>query len=652
MAKVMTGRVQAPGRLRKTAPTSGTGVITVIAAVTGTVDHVQDIILPGAFMRTLRARRPKAVQHHDWTAMVGSIPYIVELMPGDPRLPKRLQDGRPWPVEAGALVATLRFNLRVQAGRDAYEWAKFFHETSEGAWSIGYKVVVGKSYKRKDGVRVIVDLDLFEVSQVLHAAHGDTMTLEVKGLDGGDGISVLETKDAPVVKGMRPAAWAVLQAKAHSAGHDETTVRVGGLAVVAEDTGRVLMLQRALTMNDPAAGTWEFPGGHLDAGESPAAAAIREWKEETGLHLPGGELTGEWTSPNGVYRGHVYAIKREADVLLNPNHDDRVTANPDDPTGALPEVTAWWHITDLPGMTALRPEVNDTDWAVLGKAAGGKAEHALQGKSMYAGSAGDLTVPALGRRQRTGPIRRGPGGAHLAVKAARRPPSPDLETKMHPMTGSYEQRHDALRSAVTELFDKDTAPGEACLVCIEATYDDHLIVTVEEPGEQACSYEVPYTLDGQGLVELGAPSKTDIVVMAVPAAEEVVDTEAAEARFYGPAIGMLADATALIGLGAEGKVLDARLRMPMLRLLDQLASKGMTFDDDDDPLADATLAEDDPWAGLEDPAMTADRPPSPALDAAPAAPAYEDEGKDEDEDEDMVTLDPDEVAAELAAMRA
>ncbi|MFC1430511.1 NUDIX hydrolase [Streptacidiphilus sp. N1-3] len=36
---------------------------------------------------------------------------------------------------------------------------------------------------------------------------------------------------------------------------------------------------------------WEVPGGHLDPGESPLDAAVRELAEETGLHTPPPSLT-------------------------------------------------------------------------------------------------------------------------------------------------------------------------------------------------------------------------------------------------------------------------------------------------------------------------------------------------------------------------
>ena len=35
----------------------------------------------------------------------------------------------------------------------------------------------------------------------------------------------------------------------------------------------------------PLAGLWEFPGGRIEPGETPEAAAVRECLEETGLHV-------------------------------------------------------------------------------------------------------------------------------------------------------------------------------------------------------------------------------------------------------------------------------------------------------------------------------------------------------------------------------
>ena len=54
--------------------------------------------------------------------------------------------------------------------------------------------------------------------------------------------------------------------------------------VLHDASGRVLIAQRPPGKH--LAGLWEFPGGKMEPGESPAQAAIREVREETGLLIP------------------------------------------------------------------------------------------------------------------------------------------------------------------------------------------------------------------------------------------------------------------------------------------------------------------------------------------------------------------------------
>lgn len=135
---------------------------------------------------------------------------------------------------------------------------------------------------------------------------------------------------------------------------DAGVVAVAGLAVLAEDTGRVLMLQRALADGDPAAGTWEFPGGHIEGTETPLQGAWREWAEETGAIPPPGVQAGTWVTPNGIYQGIVWAVPSEDSV---PVRAGGLVANPDDPDGDMAEAIAWWNPGDLPGNPAVRPEL-------------------------------------------------------------------------------------------------------------------------------------------------------------------------------------------------------------------------------------------------------------------------------------------------------
>ncbi|MFF3277268.1 NUDIX domain-containing protein [Streptomyces chrestomyceticus] len=49
---------------------------------------------------------------------------------------------------------------------------------------------------------------------------------------------------------------------------------------VTDEAGRPLQLRSALNPD-----TWQWPGGNMDAGEDPWECAVRECREETGLHI-------------------------------------------------------------------------------------------------------------------------------------------------------------------------------------------------------------------------------------------------------------------------------------------------------------------------------------------------------------------------------
>ncbi len=73
-----------------------------------------------------------------------------------------------------------------------------------------------------------------------------------------------------------------LQAKDRRAAGPLPIVLVAAVALVDPD-GRVLMAQRP--PGKRMAGLWEFPGGKVDAGETPEAAVVREVREELAVDI-------------------------------------------------------------------------------------------------------------------------------------------------------------------------------------------------------------------------------------------------------------------------------------------------------------------------------------------------------------------------------
>jgi 8-oxo-dGTP diphosphatase len=71
---------------------------------------------------------------------------------------------------------------------------------------------------------------------------------------------------------------------------EELSRPVVAVGLVARDpSGRLLLVERA---HPPHQGRWSLPGGRVEGGETIAAAAARELREETGLEARVGEIAG------------------------------------------------------------------------------------------------------------------------------------------------------------------------------------------------------------------------------------------------------------------------------------------------------------------------------------------------------------------------
>jgi 8-oxo-dGTP diphosphatase len=101
-------------------------------------------------------------------------------------------------------------------------------------------------------------------------------------------------------------------------GVDVPMIRCVG-AIVHDAAGRLLLVRRG---RPPGQGLWSLPGGRVEAGETDAAAVVRELLEETGLQVQPGKLVGrvERPAPAGVYEIFDYAAT-VAGGSLRPGDD-------------------------------------------------------------------------------------------------------------------------------------------------------------------------------------------------------------------------------------------------------------------------------------------------------------------------------------------
>ncbi len=102
--------------------------------------------------------------------------------------------------------------------------------------------------------------------------------------------------------------------------------RAAGL-LIRSQRGRYLLLLRSNEVNDP--GVWAAPGGRVESGETPRAAALREAYEEIGswrlYTLP--EPVFIWLSPGFEYWTFVAAsLDGEFEPILNWENDGYVWA--------------------------------------------------------------------------------------------------------------------------------------------------------------------------------------------------------------------------------------------------------------------------------------------------------------------------------------
>jgi 8-oxo-dGTP diphosphatase len=89
-----------------------------------------------------------------------------------------------------------------------------------------------------------------------------------------------------------------------------------GVGIIVLKRESVLMVKRG---KQPFLGRWSYPGGSVEAGESPEDAAVRELFEETGLTVRTPQMVGrhvvERAAPySGTLTLHVYTARWQSGV--------------------------------------------------------------------------------------------------------------------------------------------------------------------------------------------------------------------------------------------------------------------------------------------------------------------------------------------------
>ena len=92
-------------------------------------------------------------------------------------------------------------------------------------------------------------------------------------------------------------------------------------AAIVERDGRILVTRRG--PGEHLAGSWEFPGGKLEPGETPQACIVRELAEELCVTVTAGEIIVESLHeyPGGAINLIAVATRLEGDALSLTVHD-------------------------------------------------------------------------------------------------------------------------------------------------------------------------------------------------------------------------------------------------------------------------------------------------------------------------------------------
>lgn len=149
---------------------TGQGKFEAYVAIFNNIDSYGDIILPGAFAKSLQTKLPKLCWSHNWDEIIGTVETAIE--------------------DERGLKITGQLVLSVQKAQEAFDLLK---AGAVDEFSIGYSTIEA-SYETRNGetVRLLKELRCYEVSPVLAGANDET---ELIGVKSGEQLEVKEIID-------------------------------------------------------------------------------------------------------------------------------------------------------------------------------------------------------------------------------------------------------------------------------------------------------------------------------------------------------------------------------------------------------------------------------------------------------------------------
>lgn len=148
---------------------------------------------------------------------------------------------------------------------------------------------------------------------------------------------------------------------------------VGAGVILERPDGRIAIGHRVTAGESPS---WCLPGGHLEGGEPPVTAALRELAEETGVRAAHGTLTAVCVRTAGSGVTFAVHVAAEADTVLAVVEPHAVDA------------WRWAHPDDLPAPLFAHTRAVLHAWREPGARLDGWDLHTVHGPTPAGGSPG------------------------------------------------------------------------------------------------------------------------------------------------------------------------------------------------------------------------------------------------------------------------